>query len=490
MHSLLGPGLLAGSLLWGPLARAETLVLWMDPQLPPESVQGRLERSTGPATHLPGYQLVFEPQPLVPEDADRWTRLQEAVRECQDRWDAFDVEKGIAWQMEESIGAIDVVRDEADARVLVDALLLQGAALYWAWPPGAFGTAADAVSFVRKVEGQPVIGPWADAVALLGSREVSRADLPDQAAFDAFTALRQALAARPHGFIRLEGVPSGTRVFLDGVAVEWTGTPLEVLPGPHYLHLGLDGHVAGRTRLEVEPGAVVSPRPQVSWEDLGRARGQVLRGNASRLPSSVRGAVDRASKGEGVDTVYLAARRDYGRPSYISLQEQGAPSAPPPRFTTVLGLGAGVGRAASTSYGGEGARALQWDGAVTLDMAWSRLLLLGQVELQATPGHPLQYTDAAGADQTSAAQIQAVVGPGVYLVRPLEDRSHWLLALEWGSMRPSYGGLGLATAVGVPVGEERWLRFTLEVLGSSPTQGVVAEPLTELVFRVGIARGL
>ncbi|MBT3221645.1 MAG: hypothetical protein HN348_21415, partial [Proteobacteria bacterium] len=116
-------------LFWVPTALAQSIVVWMEPEVPDEKLVKKSDNRTGGTEHLAWSFLKFPPQPPTEKDAQDYVDMRQAVLDGKQAWDQFEVEYPIAVNLEEIIANIDLIRDDRDLKDLVDARLFQGAAV-------------------------------------------------------------------------------------------------------------------------------------------------------------------------------------------------------------------------------------------------------------------------------------------------------------------------------------------------------------------------
>ncbi|MBW2257287.1 MAG: hypothetical protein JRI25_22200, partial [Deltaproteobacteria bacterium] len=246
--------LLAASLYAIP-AIAAPVVVWFESDLPEEKYLRRAESAVGgDAIHLSHVELAFPPQPYTDADDDRLEAVRAEVIEAVAIWDQFDVEFGIATSLEVVLAKIDVARDRRNLEEIVDALLVQGAAVSRAFPLTEFREGDAAEPFRATVPGARVNRPWLVAMALTPDRNFTRSDLVDGGPWPDFKELREQLNGLPPGYLDVSKLPRGAIVVVDGRVVDRSERETELRPGTHFLHVIRNDVVSGRQRLEIEAG--------------------------------------------------------------------------------------------------------------------------------------------------------------------------------------------------------------------------------------------
>lgn len=434
---------------WPASAWAGDVLVWFAEELPEEAVRKKAERKTGGAAHLLQRELAW-PEPVATlEDDVRIQALVAAVEDARARWLEFEVEYDIAVALEDRIGAVDVIRDDADREAILIARLVQGAAVYRSFHRDDFVGDERAAVF-RASWGSGVVNrPWAAAVALAGDRAVVRDDLGDGSSIGAFEAVRAEVTALEAGTVVLPAPYAGATWYLDGREV--TEGSHTVGPGDHYLHADVGGQTVGRQRLVVEPGSEVQVGLPISPGDLEVARGQVLAGTTTGLSGPVSEALE--AVGASHDGAVFVGATD-GRGHEVLPYTRGAELAST-RLVSVVGYAeGGFGMLTSPLFDGnnETGPGLQIGGGVELGI--HALALAGALDLAVTPGSTITHGNADLTDNvTTSVFPQPWLGLGGYVLRP-EDRSSTLLVVgTFGWNAPAHLALGGRVVYGLPVGE-------------------------------------
>ena len=485
-----------------PGVAAASHVQWLG-ELPPESQRQQVERSTGPARHVDGSVLAW------PTDPEALARSQQAMDELggvltasQGRWEAFDVEADIARNLGQAAAELALLEGPTERERLYGSLLLQGAAVYWAWPPQERERSPDAEVYLHDVQGQRLLRPWTDAVALFPDREPAREDLPDQASYDAFHRQRNHLLAQRRAELAVLGLPAGSEIWVDGLVVQ-DPARVSLVAGQHRVHLLRDGVVAVPRQLWLEPGQRLELEGLITVEDLERATERVLAGNLLELPQPVKDRVLELRSDAGSEPYYLAAAGGRGKP--LSLEIAGDTPwilGEYERDTALLidvALGAGV--MASTAFQESDGATAHGAAATVLDVggqfAWRRWAVLVELAVSDTTGRAgVEYGDVATTDNVVASSFaRFTVAPGFYVLRLRPRRTSFVVAAPIGLLSPAHGGVGAQAWFGIPMGRTTWLRLGLDFykfneLAKWVDVDGVNDPLTSISLRVGVAQKL
>ncbi len=491
--------LLAHLLLGSSAARAEALVLWVAGPVPGEITIERTEQMVGPALHLPGNRIAFVPREPDSSAAEAQQALVTAIDDCLARWEAFDVERAIAWQLDEAISRVEILQDSLQRESMLQALLLEGAALHWAYPPGKIDEAPEAAPMLRDLG--PDLGkqaaPWLDAIALADGQEIPRTALPDTASFQAFMALKMSLASLEPAYLDIALLPGKARLFVDGVERPHSRDTLPLFPGRHWVHLLLDGKIAGSGVLTATSGQNLEIPSDIPMERRQQAGQAILDGRPEAIPTPVQQSVQWLAQAYPGQTIYLATIKNRGRPVLMSPDGQYQATWRPKLWTALLTLDAGPGIAASESFDLNDDSTTRTVGDMALgtsfEMAYSLLALVSRVELQVSPGGDLLYGQVStGTNKTTNTWLRLGLGPGIYLKSPHAGRSHLLASFQLGGLIPGHTGWGLQAVGGLPIKGKRWFRVSLDFWTGTPTsafQPYYGEKLNQLGLRLGLAQG-
>lgn len=449
-------------------ALAGGVVVWLEPIVPDDKVRARTEKTTEADQHLAHSDLALTADPPADDDLKRYERLAEVLEQGRARWDEFEVELGIAREIEGVIASIDLVRSKRDRDDLVAARLFQGAAVVRAFEPETFAEGANAKPFREELPGLVANRPWLQARALDPGRTYSRGDLGDGATFPELKAFSEAVADLQPGTVDLSLLPGGVVVFVDGVEQPSGTAEVEVPAGLHYVHVEKEGTVYGRRVLEVGPGGEVAFDVDVDAEEVSRAKTKVLDGVATGFPDDVKRALDQVAR-DSTEPVFLAALDERGR-EVIVPYAKGATLKKDPLATFLMGLEVGGGVVQSPYYGYfEGKEPVDTSApgatlGLNLELGIWHFAFLGGADAFWTPTATVPVGTGATDDTTSPVLETPVVpnlwgGFGAYVLRPLPRRINLLLAGTYGLVSPGHYGFGGRIKLGIPVGEGLWFRI-------------------------------
>jgi len=472
-------------------AIAAPVVVWLEPDLPEEKYLRRAENAVGgEAIHLSHVDLAFPPQPFTDADKDRLEALRTEVIQATATWDKFDVELGIATSMEAVLSKVDVVRDRRDLDDVVDALLVQGAAVSRAFPPTEFQEGDAAEPFRATVPGARVNRPWLMAMALDPERAFTRADLVDGGPWPDFKALREQLEGLPPGYLEVSTVPRGATVVVDGRVIDRTARETALRPGTHFLHVIRNDVISGRQRLEIEAGLSASVPMLVDVAMVGAANTALVSGSTEGFPDAVRASLEAIGKYH-TGQLYVAAL-DGGR--LVIEPYSGERIRKKKRVVTVLGTGEiGGGVVVSPLFdgsGGDTVSAPAAHGGLGLEIGIFNGVILGGFDLAFTPGNTVTHGNRDETDNVSTSVLpQAWGGLGVYVLRPSEVRTTLLIAGTYGWDGPAHMALGGRLTLGVPIDEGgTWFRLTVGGNSAGKSMwdtGNEKTPMHTLFFRLG-----
>lgn len=485
--------LAVGVLLFPAPARAVT-VFWLESQVPEPSILERAEATTGEARHLAGPDLAFPP--VEPDEGEQkaWDRLEQVLDSARQRWDAFDVERGIAWEIHEAISKIPLVRTAEQRELLVRALLWQGAAVYWSHSQQDLPHTAEGRAFLRDVEGEPALGPWIDALALSPEGEFVRSQLPDQTTFEAFLALERRCRGLSRSRLRLDRLPQGPVLVVDGRPVQRSGPVLEVSPGRHWVYLEEpDGSLRGAAEILVQPGTTHDLHGAAPRRALVEARGALLDRDPDRFPAEILEAAAKRSEGSSPEPIYFAAVAGLRRAVVLSRDQVASGEGMDPLVLSQVAVGTGLGVNRSDSFvesPGQVTNKADLLGRLAMDVAWRNLALVGRADLHLSGGKVEYGVPATETNATTGALLRLTAGPGLYLPRPRVHRTYLRLDLQWGTLSPGHAGSVLGFVVGIPTVRSRWVRVGASWFSGSAREGFEGTRMHQVGLSVGIAQPL
>ncbi len=494
--------LLVPVLLFAPSAHAlqgagSATIVWMQAEIPDTDAREQAEKIIGSGgAHGAWADIAFPAMPVAKADDARLSAVDRATTDARARWDQFGVELEIAAALAAALAPIDLIRNEADRRVLSQALLLEGAAALRVVEESRFATAEEVGPYRIFLGSSGLVRPLVDALALDPESVWTRADLPDAASFARLGTARDEVLNHPQGRLELGAMPTGTTVVLDGRPLADTIQIVPLLPGRHYVHVDLGGRVAGRRVLEIAPEASVTVEPSVTREALAAAGARVLEGVVD-VPDALAKAVTALSARGGRTTpTFLAALDSRGRVRLLPFGG-GATIVARPAVTVLLAGSGGGGAIRTPAF--EGTRgvataAAAFGGDLGVEIGIYNLALIGGTSLFLTPTESMRFANADGTENVHTnAYFRPYGGLGVYLPRPDPKKALFLLAVNYGWMSPGALGAGGRMSLGLPLsGDGTWFRIELDAFRGTQMPGFLAEgePTVFGALRLGFGRML
>jgi hypothetical protein len=488
--------LLTVSLALAAEGTGKATVVWLQPDLPTPELRAKAEKMLGvSAAHAAWADLAFVPAPFNKDDEARLVALARARTDARVKFDVFDTEREIAAALGSAIGAVTVLRDDADRAALADALILQGAAATRIVPEERFATAEDVAAFRGFFGSSAVVKPYVDALALQPDGTWASDDLPDANAFTRLGATRDQASAQTAARIELTPLPAGLSVVLDGRPWTVGATYADVEPGRHYLHVLAGGRIVGRQSFDTAPGASVTIEATVSKGELEAAGARVLEGSRA-IPADVAQAVDLVGLRNGAPTpTFLAVLDEKGR---IEVLPYGGGASFQKRPAVTVLLNGSVGGAflfspAFVDSLGTPTAGFGVAGDLGFEVGIYNLAIYGGSTLTLTPTESMRY---ANADSTENIDTNAYFHPygglGVYLPRPDVKKPLMMLGANYGWFSPGTMGVGGRIAFGIPSGDGTWFRIDLDGFRGTQMAGFPAEgePAVYAGIRLGFGRKL
>ncbi|MDP2312167.1 MAG: hypothetical protein Q8P41_04625 [Pseudomonadota bacterium] len=471
-------------------------VVWLQPDLPPAELRAKAEKLLGTsAVHAAWSDLAFTPTPFTKDDEARLASLERAKTDARIKFDSFDTEREIAAALGAAVGAVTVVRNDADRKALAEALVLQGAAVTRIVPEERFATAEDVGAWRTYFGSSAVVKPYVDALALEPNAAWIRDDLPDANGFARLNATRDEAAAQANARVELAALPVGLQVVLDGRPWAPDATSQEVEPGHHYLHVVVGERIVGRQAFDVAAGAVVTIEPTVSKGELEAARARMLE-ESKAVPEDVARAVDTVGLRNGAPTpTFLATLDDKGRLQVLPYGG-GASFEKRPAVTVLLNGSVGGAYLLSPAFLdtiGTPTSGFGVAGDLGVEIGIYNLAVYGGTTLTLTPTQRMQY---ANGDSTANIDTNAYFHPygglGVYLPRPDAKKPLLLLGANYGWFSPGAMGVGGRISFGIPSGDGTWFRIDLDAFRGTQQAGFPAEGEASLYagLRLGFGRKL
>jgi hypothetical protein len=445
---------------------APAVVVWAQDAVPDEETRRKAERSTGPAKHLAWGDVAVDVAPFSSEDEARLAALKQATASARGKWDQFDVELGIARELDAATDNLQVVRDEADRKLLIDALLLQGSATLRAVPESRFSAADELASLRSQVGAKTVAQALVDAAALDPERTWTRADVPDGQTLAKLQALQEDLRAQPRSLLAIEPMPAGVTLVVDGRPLANVPAELPLEPGHHYVHLLVNGKIAGRKELDLEPGGRAALAPALSKDELAAARKAVVAGTREVGADFARAAESAGRRTNPPSRTFLAAVDDEGTHTVLPWSN-GAQIVKRPVVTAVLAGAVGGNLLVSPAFAdanGSPTMAGGFGGDLSFELGITYAVIYGGAQLTMTPQYRMKY-DADGSlpNEETPVYVRGYGGLGLYLPRPSKTQPLLMLGGNFGYMTPGALGPGARVSFGVPLsGDGTWLRFDLD----------------------------
>lgn len=476
---------------------APGVLVWMEAAAPADDVAARADRLTGGASPYTWGDFAFARGEETEADRARLLGVSTAVEAARKKWLEFDVELGIARQIDAAVDAVELLPSEADRDAVVAASLLSGLAVHRAIPESRFATAEEAAPFRAMIAARAAPAAWLRALALAPDRVWTRAEVDDAAGLAALLALREELRALPPATLVLPERPAGVVLVVDGAPVPEGATELALLPGRHYLHVRAGDRVAGRARVELVSGQRADFPIVVDAPTLAEARERVLAGDPV-LPEPVMEAVaPLRTVGGAPARLFFGALDERGRPELLAVAG-GATLARPKPFTALLAgdLGGGVIRSSAfEKEGGAEAVAPTFGPHLGLQLGVYNFVVLGGASAYVTPSQRVTWAqgDTDAEDVAAPVLARPYVGVGAYLPQPTDGKLLLQLSGTYGWLLPGSSGFGGSFALGLPTRQEStWFRVSVDGHVGVQGPGEVAEgtPTWVGIARIGFARKL
>lgn len=486
--------LVAAACLAPSVALAGPIVVWFEPNPPPEKALAKVEKLAGPTGQLTHVDLAFPPQPAGDADVAKYKALRDTVASSRAKWEDFEVEFGIATDLGAVLDSVDVIRDERDADAMIEARALQGAAVLRAFDAQDFQEGARAEPFRVQFTGMPFLnGPWLEALAIDPDHALGQ-DVADQATWPDLQKLQERVATLADGTIDLSKLPPGASLVIDGTPFAGTGTaPLR--PGHHYIHVVRNGVICGRSEVMINPGETTPLPMLVDPDELAAARTQLLSGTTTGFPEDVKKGLD-ALAAYNKGPVFVAAIDD-GK-VVIEPYAQGASLLKQQVITFLLTGDLGPELIVSPIFDdsdGANVTAPGAAGSLGIEFGASYGAIIGGLDAALTPGKTITF---AAPDHLSNRSMSAFPQPfggiGLYVLRPIGTEPYLLLAGTYGWNGPAHYAPGARLTVGIPLAAEHtWLRVTAGGTAASTSawddQLGTTTPMYTMFLRIGLASG-
>ena len=470
-------------------------LVWLQAEPPSEDLRQKAEKLIGSsAVHASWGDIAFPAAAFGKDDEARFAALDRAGTDARAKWDAFDAEREIAAGLGTAVSAVDVIRNEADRKLLASALLLQGAAALRIVPESDFATAEPVAGYRTFVGSSALVRPFVDALAIEPDGVWTRDDVLDGSAFTRLGAERDATKAAGKAKLEVAAMPGGVALVVDGRPLDPGATSAEIGPGKHYVHALVGGRISGRRVLDAVAGATVPFEPTVSRGELDAASARVLEGN-KEIPEDVATAATAVGTRNGALTpTFLATLDDKGK---VQVLPYAGGAAFQKRAAVTVLLSGSVGGAvvnSSAFVGSEGTAKSAWGvgGNLGAEVGIYNLALYGGSSLVLTPGDAMRFAVSETENTESNAYFQPYGGVGLYLPRPDAKKVLVLLGAHYAWMSPGAQGVGGRVAIGLPSGDGTWFRIELDGLSAVQMPEFDAEgtPTSYAAVRLGFGRKL
>jgi hypothetical protein len=262
------------------IAHAGTAV-WLAAPIDPEQTPGDKARRV---------EAVAPVLDFGPADEAAIEGLRTQLSACRPMMDEFDGELSIIRQLDVRLDAVAMLREE-DRDLIWDVLLLQGLAVHRYFPD--LSTAEASGADVVRTIGADIFenAPWADAIALFPDRVPDASQLGDESSRVAFQEQRARALLWPTAELRVEGLPQGARLLIDGRAAP--GGARTVIPGMHRWVLEADGGIQLRGRAIVQPRATLTEPYLATASEIQSLEASLMGGRgAVALPPAVTRRLD------------------------------------------------------------------------------------------------------------------------------------------------------------------------------------------------------
>ncbi|MCK6523034.1 hypothetical protein L6R49_16525 [Myxococcota bacterium] len=312
-------------------AAEEGALLWLD-QAPDPRVHPELRPLAADAV-APSQDWSAADQAAIDQLSAELTALRPLL-------DEFDGELQIMSRLDAVIKDLPALKTPAHRELLVEALALQGLAVYRYFQDG-LATDPAAAPYRVEVGGQVMVKAWVDAVAL--DADHAPLELVDPGAVTTFDAARATLLGAQRAAVKVNDAPEGLTLIVDGAEPVSAARPVYVPPGQHYALAVMDGVVVGRARARVEPGESLSVELPLMGAELSALAATLAEGpEGLALSPRLTAALAAAPQ-----PLYLASRGADGLYVYalqggaVTLTERPEPRDKGQRLSVTVALGGG-----------------------------------------------------------------------------------------------------------------------------------------------------
>jgi len=467
--------LLIGWILLAQPALAGGKVLWLTEEDPSQKARERAEKLTEVTEHLSIADLNCVPQSVDEQVSAQYEALRAAVAAGKARWEEFEVEYVIATELQPTLEAVSMVRDERDLDDLIQAKLLQGEAVVRAFSDVEFLEDERAEPFrvaLSQAEGEfsnrTVVRPWVEAIMLAPGRVWTRSDISDDWSYTQFQEIKGWLEEVPTAALDRSMVPTEETLVVNGRPY---GDQLlrKVGVGVHFVHRVRNEAVCGIERVTAAPGQLIELGMGLAADDLEQALQQVMAGTTIGFPGTVKAALEALAEAANAP-IYVAAE-DEGHVAILAYA-RGAKLLDQ-QVVTVMRIGElGPAVVVSPLFDQEGEVIAAVHAGVGLEIGIYNAVVLMGADIALTPGYTMTYgQDEGEPDLWTSALPQVWGGLGAYLVRPKGRTPTFLLAGTYGWDGPAHMTFGGRASLGLPMKRTgRWVRMTLGGRGGATSR--------------------
>lgn len=475
-------------------APAPGVILWVTPSLPGPDVSGKAARLTDGATPYAWGDYAFARGEETEGDRARLLAVGTAMDTAKKRWNDFDVEEGIAQQINTAVDGVEILRSDDDRRAVVQALLLSGLASQKAFPESRFGLLEAAAPFRAMVAARAVQRAWVDALALEPDTVWTRKEVDDATGLAGLLALQNDLRSLPKAKLALPPRPKGVTLYVDGRALADDLTSLDLPLGHHFLHAMVGTRLAGRAEVTLEAGQAATFPMAVDEATLRDARTKVLAEDPG-VPDALMAAIGYyRTVGGRPSRLFLGAIDDNGK-AHILPFAGGAALVRPKPFSALLAGDIDGGFLLSSAFSeNEGTRvtAPAFGPNLSLQLGVYNAMVLGGASMYITPGRAMAWN--ASSDPTIApVYVRPYVGIGAYFPRPTARMPLLQAAVTYGWFLPGSSGIGGMFGCGIPVKQEgTWIRISVDAYSGvqGPGQVETGSKTVAGSLRIGFERKL
>lgn len=244
---------LTGLVVAGPAHAVD--VVWFSPPVD-GALTARVESAAGGrADMLEPLDLLGASGDALREDRRRHDGLEQTLQDVRTYEAKLDGELLIMDDLQRALDDVVLIDGEQDQDRVFRALAYQGFAVHRFFE-GVLDSDERAQSWRLVYNDVAYVGPWAQAMALDPQRELTAYEVAESPQRIAYAKQRAMLGEELlPGTLDLQAdgwVERGATVVVDGM--ERSEDDLKLLPGTHWVHLELEGHILDSGRVQIEPG--------------------------------------------------------------------------------------------------------------------------------------------------------------------------------------------------------------------------------------------